>query len=350
MRARAVSLLALLVVAMSVAACGSSLRDEQSGGRSSSSTQSSDTGGKGITMAGVFCVCFANAYVAWKQGFLEKEGVPVKKFVTTKAGADTFQALAGGDVDFALNGLDAIMRGREKGVKVRSVATISPEFYALTVRKEDAGEIQRPEDLKGRKVAVSKIGSASWAFLQLLTRKAGLDEGDVEIVQLGGIDTIMAGLKRGTVDAAITWEPGTAQAKTDGFAVPLLNSLSPEDHQKIYGTDESISMTLATTDKMVKSDPDKVQRVVRALDKADQWIASHSPDEVADAIAPVAPGLDRKLLASAVKDTMATAPKSTEISRTAYESSAKVLKESEIIESVPPLEEPFSCDFAKCTG
>ena len=89
---------------------------------------------------------------------------------------------------------------------------------------------------------------------------------------------------------------------------------------------------------------------VRALDKADQWIASHSPEQVADAIAPVAPGLDRELLVSAVKDTMVTAPKSTDISKTAYESSAKVLEESEIIQSVPPLDEPFSCDFADCTG
>jgi NitT/TauT family transport system substrate-binding protein len=349
MGARFVSLLAAVLACGVLAACGSSLRDEQGGG-SDSTKSSAAAGGDGITIAGVFCVCFANAYVAWKEGFLEKEGVPVRDFVTTKAGADTFQALAGGDVDFALNGLDAIMRGREKGVKVRSVATVSPEFYALTTSKEKAGEIRGPEDLEGRKVAVSKIGSASWAFLQLLMRKAGLEEGDVEVVQLGGIDTIMAGLKRGTVDAAITWEPGTAQAKTEGFAVPLLNALSPEDHQTIYGTDASISMTLATTEKTLESDPEKVQKVVRALDEADEWIASHSPEEVADAIAPVAPGLDRELLVSAVKDTMATAPKSGEISRAAYESSAKVLQESGIIEKVPPLEDPFSCDFAGCSG
>jgi len=220
----------------------------------------------------------------------------------------------------------------------------------LTVRKEETAKIQGPEDLKGRKVAVSKVGSASWAFLQLLMRKGGLSEGDVEVVQLGAIDTIVAGLKRGTVDAAITWEPGTAQAKRDGFGVPIINALSPQDHQQTYGTDKSINITLATTDEMIKKDPDKIRRVVRALDKADQWIASHSPEQVADAVAPVAPGLDRDLLLSAVKDTMATSPKSTDISKAAYESSAKVLEESKIIESVPPLEEPFSCDFAKCTG
>jgi ABC-type nitrate/sulfonate/bicarbonate transport system substrate-binding protein len=350
MGARIASLLAITAMVGTLAACGNSLREEQSGGGGSSTSESSEADGKGITMAGVFCVCFINTYVAWKEGFFEKEGVPVKKFVTTKAGADTFQALAAGDVDFGLSGLDAIVRGQEKGVKVRSVATISPEFYALTVREQEAGKIHGPEDLKGRKVAVSKIGSASWAFLQQLMRKGGLSEGDVEVVQLGAIDTIMAGLKRGTVDAAITWEPGTAQAKADGFAVPIINALTPEDHQEIYGTDKSINITLATTDKLIENDPDKIRRVVRALDNAGQWIASHSPEQVADAIAPVAPGLDRELLVSAVKDTMATAPKSTDISKAAYESSANVLEESEIIESVPPLDEPFSCDFAKCTG
>jgi NitT/TauT family transport system substrate-binding protein len=346
MRAPVVLLLVVLAAAGSVAGCGSSLRDETSGG---GSTKAGSTD-NGITMAGVFCVCFANAYVAWKKGFFAEEGVPIKRFVTTKAGSDTFQALAGGDVDFALNGLDAIMRGQAKGVKVRSVAVVSPEFYALTVRKQMTGEIKGAQNLKGKKVAVSKIGSASWAFLQLITRRAGLKEGDVKIVQLGGIDTIMASLKRGTVDAAVTWEPGTSQGKAQGFGVTVLNALLPADHQRIYGSPASISMTLATTDQLLKSNPDTVRKTVRALNKADAWMAAHSPAEVADVIAPVAPGLDRGLLVAAVKDTLVNFPKTASISRAAYESSANVLKDSGIVEKVPPLEQPFICDFATCTA
>jgi NitT/TauT family transport system substrate-binding protein len=342
---RAAALAVFVALALGVAACGESLREEQGGG---SEAGQAENGARPIKIAGVFCVCFVGPYVAWKKGFFEKEGVPVDQYIATKGGSDTFTAVASGDVDFGLSGLDAIIRGREKGLKVRSLATVSPEFYAITVREDLAGEIRTPADLKGKKVAISKIGSASWAFLQFATRQAGLEEGDVEILQLGGIDTIVAGLKSGRVDAAVTWEPGTAQAEDMGIGAPIINALRPEDHQKLFGAPSSIAMTLAVRDDMVEKNPDTIKRAVRALDQAYAWIHAHSPEEVADAIEPLASGVDRKVLVAAVEDTLATMPKSTAISEEAFTKSATVLKEAGVIEEIPPLEEPFSCDFAEC--
>jgi NitT/TauT family transport system substrate-binding protein len=330
-----------LVSALVLSACASA-----PGSKSNSSDN--ENSGDGVTVAGVFCVCFANAYVAWKQGFFEDEGVKIDKFITTAGGSDTFAALAGGDADFGLSGLDAIMRGIETGVDVRGVATVSPEFYALSVRDEVSGEIQSPADLEGRKVSVSKIGSGSWAYLKLLLEAEGLSEQDVEMVQLGGIDTTMAGLKRGTVDAAITWEPGTSQGEVQGFAQVLVNSLDPADHEAIYGSEASIAMTLGVTQQMIDENPELVQGAVRALDKANAWMASHSAEEIADVIEPVASGLDRELLVAAVEDTMATMPESVAVSDAAYQTSAELLKEAEIVKSVPPVEDVFDCEIAEC--
>jgi len=338
----------LMAVTVLLAACASPPGSKSAEGGSGAGKTAAGAGAP-VTMAGVFCVCFSNAYVAWKKGFFEQEGVHIKEFITTKSGADTFQAVAAGDAQLALNGLDAIMRGREKGLEVRSIATVSPEFYALTIRKEAASEIKAPADLKGRKVAVSKIGSASWAFLLQLLKGARLSADDVEVVQLGGIDTIMAGLKRGTVDAAVTWEPGTAQGTQQNFSKVLINALEPADHQKLYGSKVSISMTLATTDGFIKSNPDVVRGAVRALDKADAWMAGHSTEEIADVIGPLAEGLDRAVLVAAVKDTMNTMPKSADVSKAAYTDSANRLKEAGIIKEVPPVNEAFNCDIGKCT-
>jgi ABC-type amino acid transport substrate-binding protein len=230
-RRAAVVAVALAALALGLAACGTSLRDE--GGKQAS--QQAGSGPRPIKLASVFCVCFIGPYVAMRQGFFEREGVPVKQYVATKGGADTFQALAGGDVDFAISGLDAIIRGQSKGLKVRSVAAVYPEFYALTVRKDLAGKIRSIDDLKGRKVAISKIGSASWAFLQFVTRGAGLKEGDVKMLQLGGIDTIVAGLKAGKVDAAVTWQPGTARRRPAARRPPAPAALAVEPRHDARG-------------------------------------------------------------------------------------------------------------------
>src|SRR5687768_17372739 len=96
-----VALMAAGALAVGLAACGESLRDEQAGG--GSETKKTASGDRPIKMAGVFCVCFVGPYVAWKKGFFEQEGVPVDEFITTKGGSDTFTALQSGDVDFGLS-------------------------------------------------------------------------------------------------------------------------------------------------------------------------------------------------------------------------------------------------------
>jgi NitT/TauT family transport system substrate-binding protein len=343
-RRAAVVAVAVAALALGLAACGTSLRDE--GGKQAS--QQAGSGPRPIKLASVFCVCFIGPYVAMRQGFFEREGVPVKQYVATKGGADTFQALAGGDVDFAISGLDAIIRGQSKGLKVRSVAAVYPEFYALTVRKDLAGKIRSIDDLKGRKVAISKIGSASWAFLQFVTRGAGLKEGDVKMLQLGGIDTIVAGLKAGKVDAAVTWQPGTAQVQDTGIGSVLVDVLRPADHQRLLRSPSSLGMTLAVRDELIEKNPEVVQRAVRALNKANAWIRRHSAQEVADAIAPLAPGVDRRVLTDAVKASIPMLPRTAAIRESAFRSSAEVLKDAGVIEDIPPTDEAFSCQFATC--
>jgi NitT/TauT family transport system substrate-binding protein len=323
--------------AMILSACGSS----------SGASDDGDSG-DGVTFAGVFCVCNANAYVAWKQGFFAEEGVEIDDFVTTAGGSDTFAALAGGDADFAISTLDAIMRGIATNIDVRGVATISPEFYALSVRSELEGEIQSVADLKGRKVSVSKVGSGSWGFLKNLLAEEGLTESDVEIVQLGGIDTTVAGLKRGTVDAAVTWEPGSTQGEEEGFSQILLDSLDPADHEVIYGSDASLSVILAVKDDLLEKDPELVSGAVRALNRANEWMAGHSAEEIAAVIESVAPGLDHDLLVTSVENTMATMPATAAVSEAAYTGSAGRLMDAQIIESVLPIEEVFDCEVGEC--
>lgn len=303
----------------------------------------------GYTFAGVFCVCFANAYVAWKEGFFEEEGVPVKDFVMTAGGSDTFAALAGGDADFGLSGLDAIMRGIETGVDVRSVATISPEFYSLAVRSDEAGEIRDVSDLKGKKISVSKVGSSSWAFLRLLLEEQGMTEDDVEVVQLGGIDTTMSGLTAGTVDAAVVWEPGTAQGEADGSAKVLLSALDPSDHKAIYGDDASISMTLGTTQALIDKDPEVVEGAVTALNRANEWMHQHTAEEIAAVLAPLSEGLDHDILVKAVEATMQTMPETVDVSEAAYAASAERLKDAEIVTDVPSADTVFDCEVGGCT-
>src|ERR1051325_12242052 len=69
-------------------------------------------------------------------------------------------------------------------------------------------EITRPEDLKGKKIGVTRIGSNSHYFAVQALRRFGLDASrDITIIQAGGEPEIVAALISGGIDAGSITTP-----------------------------------------------------------------------------------------------------------------------------------------------
>src|SRR4029450_11835261 len=72
-------------------------------------------------------------------------------------------------------------------------------------------EIKRPEDLKGKKVAVGRFGGNTHYFTIQALRKFGMDASkDIQTIQTGGGPETLAALIAGNVDAAGLVAPGDA--------------------------------------------------------------------------------------------------------------------------------------------
>ena len=82
-------------------------------------------------------------------------------------------------------------------------------------------EIKNPEGLKGKRIAISRFGSASDYATQIALEKLGVNPKDVTIVQAGGNATRLAALSAGVVQATLLAEPLT----TIGIRQYKLNSL-----------------------------------------------------------------------------------------------------------------------------
>lgn len=76
-------------------------------------------------------------------------------------------------------------------------------------------EIKRPEDLKGKRIAISRFGSASDYATQVALEKIGLSPRDVTIVQVGGNFTRFAALLSGTIHGTLLAEPLTTMGMRD---------------------------------------------------------------------------------------------------------------------------------------
>ena len=79
-------------------------------------------------------------------------------------------------------------------------------------------EIKTPEDLKGKKLGISRFGALSETAVGIFLERFGLKRGtDVAILQLGGLPEIITAMEKGSVDAGFASPPNSSRAKRLGM-------------------------------------------------------------------------------------------------------------------------------------
>ena len=142
-------------------------------------------------------------------------------------------ALLGGDAQVAISGGEAIVRAHAQGAT--DLVFIASAKNTLTHSILAKADIKKPEDLKGKKLGVSRLGSNSHYFVIQALRKNGMDASDVTFIQTGGQVENLAALFSGAVDAAtMTGPSGGTRAAAQGF------------RYIVYGPDLHIPFAAAT--------------------------------------------------------------------------------------------------------
>ena len=142
-------------------------------------------------------------------------------------------ALLGGDAQVAISGGEAIVRAHVQGAT--DLVFIASAKNTLTHSIMGKPEIKRPEDLKGKKLGVSRLGSNSHYFVIQALRKSGMEPSDVTFIQTGGQVENLAALFSGNVDAAtMTGPSGGTRAAAQGY------------RYVVYGPDLHIPFAAAT--------------------------------------------------------------------------------------------------------
>jgi ABC-type nitrate/sulfonate/bicarbonate transport system substrate-binding protein len=147
-----------------------------------------------------------------EKGYWRDEGLDVE-VVVVRAAASVL-ALEAREVDFITVGGGGLL-GILRGLPLRVVFT---PFRRPTYAIYAWPEIRSMQELKGKKVGVSSIGSGPDSLLRDLLKKKMADGGlNVTILAVGGGAERFAALQTRTVDAAILSNPSTLMAKQAGF-------------------------------------------------------------------------------------------------------------------------------------
>lgn len=157
------------------------------------------------------------AKVAQAEGLYEKAtkaSIDWRKF---DSGADVIAAIASGAIQIGYVGSSplAAAASREVPIETIYIAALLGDAEALVVR--NGAGIAKPEDFKGKKVAVPFVSTTHYSLLAAL-KHWGVDPKTVEILNLRPPE-IAAAWERGDIDAAYVWDPALGQIRTGGKVV-----------------------------------------------------------------------------------------------------------------------------------
>ena len=127
------------------------------------------------------------------------------------------QALLGGSIFAAPVALPQLMLANLNGADfVNVAATIASAMSKLLVRPE----IRRPEDLRGKRVATSSIGSLGDFLFRYALRKYGLNpDREITWISIGTNAERLQALFTGVIDGADVIYPADVQAERRGYRV-----------------------------------------------------------------------------------------------------------------------------------
>jgi NitT/TauT family transport system substrate-binding protein len=237
-------------------------------------------------------VSFLALYAAEQLGYFKAEGLTAQ-FADFEGGAEVTTAMVGGSIDMGGTYIERPMILAEKGFGAKNLLAIlnrNPIF--LVVKKNLA--VTEVKGLKGTKLGMTRAGSATDLALRALLKDAGLEpDRDVALIAVGSSTSAAAALRAGQIDGFMGGEPGGAivvhQLKLGRYFIEPMRDQGPAFLRHMTFP------TLQTSDRYIQSNPQIVERVVRAVVKTQKRLRD-DPDAAVSVAQRMFPALDVELL------------------------------------------------------
>ena len=191
-------------------------------------------------------------WVTKEAGIFDQHALNVDlKFIASATG---IPALLSGETNVFTGGGSETLSADAGGADLVLIGNFIPVYPFLF---EVPPEITTLDDMRGKKVGVSSIGSSSDIASRAGLRRAGLDpETDVTIVPLGSSQNLVAGLINGAVQGIVSRPPDSVGLEAKGFH-PLFDMAE----QKL----PAVNTCIVVQRSYLQSHRDTVQRYIDAI-------------------------------------------------------------------------------------
>lgn len=224
-------------------------------------------------------IFYAPMYVAIEEGYFAEEGIDLT--LVTGFGADkTMTALLTGEADIGFMGSESTIYTYKEGASDYAV-----NFAQLTQRAGNFLVAREPIEnfkwsmLEGKEVLGGRAGGMPEMVFEFILKKNGIDPAaDLSIDQSIDFGSTAAAFSGGQGDFTVEFEPHATslEAKGDGYVVASLG----EDSGYVPYT------AFSAKKSYIAENPEVIQSFTNALQKGMDYVQTHSPEEIAQVIAP----------------------------------------------------------------
>lgn len=287
-------------------------------------------------------IFYAPQYVAIAQGFFADEGIEIE--LTNGGGADkVMSAVLSDSVDIGLAGPEASVyvfnEGKQDHTEVFAQLTACDGSFLVARNKDEAFTWDK---LKGTHILPGRKGGVPYMALRYAIAQNGLNpDADLLLDNSIQFDMMTGAFLGGTGDYVTMFEPvaSSVQAEGKGYIVASVGEAAGEMPYTAYFAKKSY----------LEKNADLTQRFTNAVAKGQQWVDTHTAQEIADVVKEFFADTDAKILASAVqsyKDIGAYA-KTPVMTQESFDRLQEVIMQAGELDTAAPFDKIINNKFAE---
>lgn len=239
-------------------------------------------------------IFYAPMYVAIEKGYFAEEGIDLE--LVTAFGADkVMTAVLSGEADIGFMGSESSIYTYNEGATdyVVNFAQLTQRAGNFLVAREEMTDFTW-EDLKGSYVLGGRKGGMPQMVFEYILKQNNIDPAtDLEINQSIDFGSTAAAFSEGQGAFTVEFEPHATSLEDAGKGY-VVASLGEDSGYVPY-------TAFSAKGSYIEQNPEIIQSVTNALQKGMDYVNSHSPEEIAEVIAPQFAETDAKIITTIVK-------------------------------------------------
>jgi NitT/TauT family transport system substrate-binding protein len=216
---------------------------------------------------GAFSPTNSAIWVAEERGLFKKHGIEAEAIFIGGGATRSVNALLASDIQFATAGGGGVIQSALRGADVVMIAANNNKgVHRILVRPE----IDTPESVKGKKIAITTFGSSSHQVLTMVLDVWKMRPDELQILQ-GSSPTMLVSMQKKLVDGAVLSDPSYFIAEDNGFRV-IADLAKMNIHY--------LQNMMVSTRSYLRVNRDQATRVMRAFVEAIAYFKKNKKDSV----------------------------------------------------------------------